>query len=169
MRKSLFSLLFVALCTIGLFSCRSNREKAKHTAIEHLKMSVDNGNALRIDSVSKPDSAFGLHYFSSEDKSIIMNVMRRVSDTIMKRTYNMERFDPRDNYVMTLIDRQMRVGNELRSALYTKMPQEAYSGWKVRIAYRGVSHQSQEYHALRWYFIDNDGETIIKTMEIPMP
>lgn len=168
MRKSLFSLLFVALCTIGLSSCHSGQDKARRTAIEHLKMSVDNGSELRIESVSKPDSAFGLHYFSSEDKRIMMNVMRRVSDTIMRRTYNMERFDPRDNYVMTLIDRQMRVGNELRSALYAKMPKEAFSGWKVRIAYRGVSHQAQEYHALRWYFLDKDGETVIKTMEIPM-
>lgn len=168
MRK-LFSLLLLAVCALGLSSCRSNGEKAKRTAIEHLKMSVDNGSELRIENISKPDSAFGLHYFSAEDKRIMMNVMRRVSDTIMKRTCNMECFDPRDNYVMNLIDRQMRVSGELRSVLYTPTPKFALSGWKLRIAYRGLSHQGLRYHAMRWYFLDRDGKTVIKTMETPLP
>lgn len=169
MRKPFLSLTLLCVCVLSLCSCQSDRDRAGRTAVEHLKMAADYPDKLIIEEVAQPDSAFGLYYLSPEDKRIMMNAMRQVSDTIMKRTHNMERFDPRDNYVMNLIDRQMRVGNELRFALYTKMPKETYSGWKVRITYRGVSHQSQEYHALRWYFLAKDGQSVIKTIEIPIP
>lgn len=87
----------------------------------------------------------------------------------MKRTHNMERFDPRDNDVMSLIDWQMRMNAEWRSALFSNIPKADFSGWKLHITYRSVTHQGQPFHALRWYFLDKEGWTVIKTIEQPLP
>ena len=169
MRKLFFSLTLLCVCVLSLCSCQSGRDRAGRTAVEHLKMAADYPDKLIIEEVAQPDSAFGLYYLSQEDKRIMMNAMRQVSDTIMKRTHNMERFDPRDNEVMSLIDRQMRMNAEWRSALFSNIPKADFSGWKLHVTYRGITHQGQQFHALRWYFLDKEGRTVIKTVEQPLP
>ena len=168
MRKPFFSLMLLCICVLSLCSCQSGRDRARRAAVEHLKMAADYPDKLIIEEVAQSDSAFDLYYLSPEDKRIMMNAMRQVSDTIMKRTHNMERFDPRDNEVMSLIDWQMRMNAEWRSALFSNIPKADFSGWKLHITYRGVTHQGQPFHALRWYFLDKEGRTVIKTIEQPL-
>ncbi len=63
----------------------------------------------------------------------------------------------------------MRINTEWRSALFSNIPKADFSGWKLHITYRGVTHQEQPFYALRWYFLDKEGRTVIKTIEQPLP
>lgn len=53
--------------------------------------------------------------------------------------------------------------------MFSNIPKADFSGWKLHITYRGVTHQEQPFYALRWYFLDKEGRTVIKTIEQPLP
>ena len=91
-----------------LMSCGNSSEKMKQLAKENLELSVDYPKQLRVLAVSEPDSAFGAGYFTKDEVKGMLKTMQVVTDTIMKRTDNMSRFNPADHYVVSLAERQMR-------------------------------------------------------------
>lgn len=119
--------------------------------------------------MSEPDSAFGKGYLSQKEKESMMAVMQKVTETIMKRTNNMTEFNPEDKYVIDLAERQMKAMSEIRSIIYDSDKKLEWSGWKVRVDYKGKNSNGREYKAERWLFIDKDGKSVIKSFEIPLP
>lgn len=82
-------------CVI-LMSCGPSNGRIQSLAKENLELSVDNPEQLNIVAVSEPDSAFGTGYFSETEVKEMLQTMKVVTDTIMKRTDNMSRFNPED-------------------------------------------------------------------------
>lgn len=168
MKKNiLFALLAAFVFTLA--SCSSGKREARRAAKEHLRMSVDYPDQLKVGHVSEPDSVFGLYYLSDKDKELIYGYMRQVTDTIMKRTGNMERWNPNDVYVANLAERQMRASAELRNSLLYAQKKEAFSGWKVRVPYSAFNHQGEPYRAVRWYYFDKKGKQVIRFIDFPLP
>lgn len=132
-------------------------------------MSEDNPDRLKVGAVSEPDSAFGKYFLSDKDKEHIYSYMRRVTDTIMKRTRNMQEWNPEDAYVAGLAERQMRASAELRNSLYASNRKEAFSGWKAHVAYSAYNHQGEPYRAVRWYYLDKKGKQVIRFVDFPLP
>ena len=68
-------------------------------------------------AISEPDSAFGFSYFSQKEKAGIVRIMKSVTDSIMRRTDNMQSLDINDFYVMDLAERQMRANSDISRCL----------------------------------------------------
>lgn len=160
-------MIFVAVWVAT--SCTNRKESLLQLAEENLRQSVDYPQQLQILGISEPDSAFGVNYFSQKEKEGILRIMRSVTDSIMRRTNNMESFDINDFYVMDLAERQMRANAEIQEMVRQSKGKGEWSGWKVKIDYAAKSHHGLDYYAERWFFINKEGNSIVKTMELPLP
>ena len=124
---------------------------------------------LRVLAVSEPDSAFGTGYFTKDEVKGMLRTMQVVTDTIMKRTDNMNRFNPSDHYVVSLAERQMKSMAEIRSLIMKGDRKGEFSGWKVKIDYACVDAAGLPYRSERWCFIDKEGKQVYKAFELPIP
>jgi hypothetical protein len=167
--KSIRQLMVLAAAAVLLVSCGPSESKMVKVARENLELSVDYPKQLRILAVSKPDSAFGTGYFNQKEVIGMMQTMKVVTDTIMKRTGNMSRFNPADHYVVSLAERQMRSMAELRALIAAGGRKGEFSGWKVKIDYQCVDANGIPYKAERWCFIDKEGKQVYKSFELPIP
>ena len=165
MKKSLLLLMGAAL----LVSCGNSSEKMKKLAKENLELSVDYPKQLRVLAVSEPDSTFRAGYFTKDEVKGMLKTMQVVTDTIMKRTGNMSRFNPADHYVVSLAERQMRSMAEIRSLIMKGDKKGEFSGWKVKIDYQCVDAAGLPYRSERWCFIDKEGRQVYKSFELPKP
>lgn len=163
------TLLLLMLACITLVSCGPSKSKMTSLAKENLELSVDYPKQIQIIAISEPDSAFGTGYFTDKEVKGMMQTMKVVADTIMKRTGNMSKFDPDDYYVVSLAERQMRGMSEIRSMIMKSDKKGAFSGWKVKIDYSCVDKDGIPYRAERWFFIDKEVKQVYKTFELPLP
>ena len=165
MKKSLLLMMGAAV----MVSCGNSGEKMKRLAKENLELSVDYPKQLRVLAVSEPDSAFGTGYFTKDEVKGMLRTMQVVTDTIMKRTDNMNRFNPADHYVVSLAERQMRSMADIRSLIMKGDRKGEFSGWKVKIDYACVDAAGLPYRSERWCFIDKEGKQVYKAFELPIP
>ena len=142
-------------------SCSDKKKELQQLAEENLRLSVEYPKQL--------DSAFGFSYFSQKEKAGIVRIMKSVTDSIMKRTDNMESLDINDFYVMDLAERQMRANSDIRQMLSLATDKQEWTVWKVKIDYRAVTHHGMKYNAERWFFISRDGKAVVRTFELPLP
>ena len=160
-------LLFMAVMFF-LVSCNRSGKMAK-LAEENIRQSVDYPKQLKIITISEPDSAFGIHYFTPKEVKGMVLMMQKVSESIMKRTNNMTEFNPGDHYVMELAERQMRAMTEIRAMIHKSGNKGNWSGWKIKIDYEAMNEHGIPYRAERWIFLDKEGKSIFNTFEIPIP
>ena len=165
MKKILFLMMGAAL----MVSCGNSKEKMKQLARENLELSVDYPKQLKVLAVSEPDSAFGTGYFTKDEVKGMLRTMKVVTDTIMKRTGNMNRFNPEDHYVVSLAERQMRSLADIRSLIMKGDKKGEFSGWEVRIDYQCVDAAGLPFRSERWCFIDKEGKQVYKSFELPIP
>lgn len=165
-RKSIIYVVVALLCLTG---CKNKRHALKQLAVENLKQSVEYPKQLQMLAISEPDSAFGFSYFSQQEKAGIIRIMKSVTDSIMKRTNNMQSLDINDFYVMDLAERQMRANSDIRQMLNQATGKKEWTGWKVKIDYQAVTHHGMKYNAERWFFISKDGKAVVRTFELPLP
>jgi hypothetical protein len=150
-------------------SCSDKKKELQQLAEENLRLSVEYPKQLDIVAISEPDSAFGFSYFSQKEKVGIVRIMKSVTDSIMKRTDNMQSLDINDFYVMDLAERQMRANSDIRQMLSQATGKKEWTGWKVKIDYQAVTHHGMKYNAERWFFISMDGKAVVRTFELPLP
>ena len=150
-------------------SCSDKKKELQQLAEENLRLSVEYPKQLDIVAISEPDSAFGFSYFSQKEKAGIVRIMKSVTDSIMKRTDNMQSLDINDFYVMDLAERQMRANSDIRQMLSLATGKKEWTGWKVKIDYQAVTHHGMKYNAERWFFISKDGKAVVRTFELPLP
>ena len=150
-------------------SCSDKKKELQQLAEENLRLSVEYPKQLDIVAISEPDSAFGFSYFSQKEKAGIVRIMKSVTDSIMKRTDNMQSLDINDFYVMDLAERQMRANSDIRQMLIQATGKKEWTGWKVKIDYQAVTHHGMKYNAERWFFISMDGKAVVRTFELPLP
>ena len=157
------------MCAALLVSCGNSSEKMKQLAKENLELSLEYQKQLKIIAVSEPDSAFGPGYFTQDEVKGMLRTMQVVTDTIMKRTNNMSRFNPADHYVVSLAERQMRSMADIHSLIAKGDKKREFSGWKVKIDYQCVDAAGLPYRSERWCFIDKEGKQVYKSFEVPIP
>lgn len=162
-------IFIMALGCMTLLSCGPSKSRMQKVAKENLELSVEYPQKLKIIAVSEPDSAFGTGYFTEKETKGMMLTMQVVTDTIMKRTSNMSKFDPEDHYVISLAERQMQGMSEISSMIMKGGRKAAFSGWKVKIDYSCVDSYGIPYRAERWCFLDREGKQVYKTFELPLP
>lgn len=154
---------------MALMSCGPSKGKMKELAKENIELSVYYPKQLKIIAVSEPDSAFGVGYFTEKETQGMLYTMKSVTDTIMKRTSNMSKFNPDDHYVVSLAERQMRGMAEISSMIMKSDKKGEFSGWKVKVDYTCVDENGIPYRTERWCFIDKDVKQVYKTFELPIP
>ena len=150
-------------------SCTDRKKELQQLAEENLRQSVEYPKQVDIVAVSEPDSAFGFSYFAQKEKAGIVRIMRSVTDSIMRRTDNMQSLDINDFYVMDLAERQMRANSDIRQILNLATNRKEWTGWKVKIDYQAVTHHGMKYNAERWFFISKNGKAVVRTFELPLP
>ena len=163
------SIIYVVAALLCLTGCTNKRHALKQLAVENLKQSVEYAKQLQVVAISEPDSAFGFSYFSQKEKAGIGRIMKSVTDSIMRRTDNMQSLDINDFYVMDLAERQMRANSDIRQMLSQATGKKEWTGWKVKIDYQAVTHHGMKYNAERWFFISKDGKAVVRTFELPLP
>lgn len=161
---------FVVALVAGVFlaSCDQG-QRLQELAESTLQQTVEDPGHLKVIGISEPDSAFGTAYFTMHEVNGMIVLMNQVSDTIMRRTKNMTEFHPDDLYVMGMAERQMKAVSEIRSLMHNSGKKGDWSGWKVKVDYQSRDRNGIDYRAERWFFIDKEGNHVIKTFEIPIP
>lgn len=161
--------ILLALCCAFLCSgCTDKKEQMVGLAKATLEKSVKKPETLNIIGMTQPDSTFGSYYTANEIQGIL-KIMNRVTETIMKRTAYMTKFDPEDSYVMSLATRQMAAGAEMVEKGMQSDKKEAWNGWKVKLDYACKDDVGDDCRAEKWYFFDKTGEHITDSLELPLP
>ena len=159
---------FMMLSVVLLASCQSREIKIKKLVTSHLEQSLDNPENLKIKEIAKPDSAFGLNYFTEKEQAYLLGTVTNVTKVLMERTAYMTKPDLDDAYTMTLADLEMRMSTGLFSGMLGDCKKGAWSGWKVRVTYTCKSKYGCMYKAQRWYFLDKDCQTVIRSFDLPI-
>ena len=169
MKHIITQLSLILGIAVLMASCTDRRKELQRLAEENLRQSVEYSKQLQVLAISEPDSAFGFSYFTQNEKEGIIRIMKSVTDSIMRRTDNMQSLDINDFYVMDLAERQMRANSDIRLMLSQTTGKKEWTGWKVKIDYQAVTHHGMKYNAERWFFISKDGKAVVRTFELPMP
>ena len=166
--KSAKFVLLAMLSVVLLASCQSREIKVKKLVKSHLEQSLDNPQHLKIKEIAEPDSAFGLNYFTEKEQAYLLGTVTNVTKVLMERTAYMTKPDLDDAYTMTLADLEMRMSTGLFSGMLGDGKKGQWSGWKVRVTYTSKSKYGCKYKAQRWYFLDKDCQTVIRSFDLPI-
>ena len=98
----------------------------------------------------------------------MLGTVTNVTKVLMERTAYMTKPDLDDAYTMTLADLEMRMSTGLFSGMLGDGKKGQWSGWKVRVTYTCKSKYGCKYKAQRWYFLDKDCKTIIRSFDLPI-
>ena len=156
------------LSVVLLASCQSREIKVKKLVKSHLEQSLDNPQHLKIKEIAEPDSAFGLNYFTPQEQAYLLGTVTNVTKVLMERTAYMTKPDLDDAYTMTMADLEMRMSTGLFSGMLGDCKKGPWSGWKVRVTYTCKSKYGCKYKAQRWYFLDKDCQTVIRSFDLPI-
>ena len=156
------------LSLVLLASCQSRESKINKLVTSHLEQSLENPENLKVLEIAEPDSAFGLNYFTKQEQAYMLSTVTNVTKVLMERTAYMTKPDLDDAYTMTLADLEMRMSTGLFSGMLGDCKKGAWSGWKVRVTYTCKSKYGCMYKAQRWYFLDKDCQTVIRSFDLPI-
>ena len=156
------------LSVVLLASCQSRESKINKLVTNHLEQSLENPENLKVLEIAQPDSAFGLNYFTKQEQAYMLSTVTNVTKVLMERTAYMTKPDLDDAYTMTLADLEMRMSTGLFSGMLGDCKKGAWSGWKVRVTYTCKSKYGCKYKAQRWYFLDKDCQTVIRSFDLPI-
>jgi len=156
------------LSVVLLASCQSRESKINKLVTSHLEQSLENPENLKVLEIAEPDSAFGLNYFTKQEQAYMLGAVTNVTKVLMERTAYMTKPDLDDAYTMTLADLEMRMSTGLFSGMLGDCKKGAWSGWKVRVTYICKSKYGCMYKAQRWYFLDKDCQTVIRSFDLPI-
>lgn len=156
------------LSLVLLASCQSRESKINKLVTSHLEQSLENPENLKVQEIAEPDSAFGLNYFTKQEQAYMLSTVTNVTKVLMERTAYMTKPDLDDAYTMTLADLEMRMSTGLFSGMLGDCKKGAWSGWKVRVTYTCKSKYGCMYKAQRWYFLDKDCQTVIRSFDLPI-
>ena len=156
------------LSVVLLASCQSRESKINKLVLSHLEQSLENPENLKVLEIAEPDSAFGLNYFTKQEQAYMLGTVTNVTKVLMERTAYMTKPDLDDAYTMTLADLEMRMSTGLFSGMLGDCKKGAWSGWKVRVTYTCKSKYGCKYKAQRWYFLDKDCQTVIRSFDLPI-
>lgn len=151
-----------------LASCQSRESKINKLVSSHLEQSLENPQNLKVLEIAEPDSAFGLNYFTKQEQAYMLGTVTNVTKVLMERTEYMTKPDLDDAYTMTLADLEMRMSTGLFSGMLGDCKKGAWSGWKVSVTYTCKSKYGCMYKAQRWYFLDKDCQTVIRSFDLPI-
>ena len=151
-----------------LASCQSRESKINKLVTSHLEQSLENPEKLKVLEIAEPDSAFGLNYFTKQEQAYMLGTVTNVTKVLMERTAYMTKPDLDDAYTMTLADLEMRMSTGLFSGMLGDCKKGPWSGWKVRVTYTCKSKYGCKYKAQRWYFLDKDCQTVIRSFDLPI-
>ena len=98
----------------------------------------------------------------------MLGTVTDVTKVLMERTAYMTKPDLDDAYTMTLADMEMRMSTGLFSGMLGDGKKGAWSGWKVRVTYTGKSKYGCKYKAQRWYFLDKECQSVIRSFDVPI-
>ena len=166
--KSAKFVLLAMLSVVLLASCQSRESKINKLVTSHLEQSLENPEKLKVLEIAEPDSAFGLNYFTKQEQAYMLGTVTNVTKVLMERTAYMTKPDLDDAYTMTLADLEMRMSTGLFSGMLGDCKKGAWSGWKVRVTYTCKSKYGCKYKAQRWYFLDKDCQTVIRSFDLPI-
>ena len=156
------------LSVVLLASCQSRESKINKLVSSHLEQSLENPQNLKVLEIAEPDSAFGLNYFTKQEQAYMLGTVTNVTKVLMERTEYMTKPDLDDAYTMTLADLEMRMSTGLFSGMLGDCKKGDWSGWKVRVTYTCKSKYGCMYKAQRWYFLDKDCQTVIRSFDLPI-
>lgn len=156
------------LSVVLLASCQSRESKINKLVTSHLEQSLENPQELKVHEIAEPDSAFGLNYFTEKEQAYLLGTVTNVTKVLMERTAYMTKPNLDDAYTMTLADLEMRMSTGLFSGMLGDGKKGQWSGWKVRVTYTCKSKYGCKYKAQRWYFLDKDCQTVIRSFDLPI-
>lgn len=165
-------IIIVAFISSLLCSCSQTggiEDRMKNLARENILASADVPESVKFLGVSKPDSAFGSHYYTEKEAQGVMKVWQRISDIVEKEARKAKSIEDIDKDVLLLAQRQMQSQFAVEIILSGTPEKKEFSGWKVKVDYEAKSEDGIRYKAERWLYLSKDGNQVINIFEIPLP
>lgn len=151
------------------FACSNPEKQAHDTALENLKLSLENSNNFELLQVSPVDSAFGLNYFTKKELDHIFKSTSAGTQKVIKYTKKFSNVEDMPPAAIAAVQRQMKSNNAVRELFLRPMRKGNFTGYKIKITYRAMDARGNKYVAERWHFVDPEGKQVLRTFEIPLP
>ncbi len=161
--------LFFLLPAFMAFACSNPEKQAHDTALENLKLSLENSDDFELLQVAPVDSAFGLNYFTKQELNHILKSTSAGTQKAIKYTKKFSNIADMSPAVIAAVQRQMKSNNAVRELFLRPMRKGDFSGYKVKITYQATDARGNKYVAERWNFVDPEGKQVLRTFEIPIP
>ena len=151
------------------FSCSDPSKQAHDTALENLKLSLENSDNFVLLQVAPVDSAFGLNYFTKKELDHIFKSTSVGTQKVLKYTKKFSNIEDMSPAAIAAVQRQMKSNTAVRELFLHPMRKGDFSGYKVKITYQATDARGNKYVAERWNFVDPEGKQVLRTFEIPIP
>lgn len=161
--------LFFLLPAFMAFACSNPEKQAHDTALENLKLSLENSDDFELLQVAPVDSAFGLNYFTKQELNHILKSTSAGTQKAIKYTKKFSNIADMSPAAIAAVQRQMKSNNAVRELFLRPMRKGDFSGYKVKITYQATDARGNKYVAERWNFVDPEGKQVLRTFEIPIP
>lgn len=161
--------LFFLLPAFMAFACSNPEKQAHDTALENLKLSLENSENFELLQVAPVDSAFGLNYFTKQELNHILKSTSAGTQKAIKYTKKFSNIADMSPAAIAAVQRQMKSNNAVRELFLRPMRKGDFSGYKVKITYQATDARGNKYVAERWNFVDPKGKQVLRTFEIPIP
>lgn len=161
--------LFFLLPAFMAFACSNPEKQAHDTALENLKLSLENSENFELLQVAPVDSAFGLNYFTKQELNHILKSTSAGTQKAIKYTKKFSNIADMSPAAIAAVQRQMKSNNAVRELFLRPMRKGDFSGYKVKITYQATDACGNKYVAERWNFVDPKGKQVLRTFEIPIP
>ncbi len=161
--------LFFLLPAFMAFACSNPEKQAHDTALENLKLSLENSENFELLQVAPVDSAFGLNYFTKQELNHILKSTSAGTQKAIKYTKKFSNIADMSPAAIAAVQRQMKSNNAVRELFLRPMRKGDFSGYKVKITYQATDARGNKYVAERWNFVDPEGKQVLRTFEIPIP
>ena len=156
------------LTFFGMTGCSNENDDLDQLLMRHIKANIYPDDKLEVGEVCKPDSTFGVMYLPEKEIINITKISDNVTEYFMKKTNNMQTYDPNDGYMAYLANKQMTVASEINEIIAHSLQKKEFNGWYVRVTY-AVSNNSGKRKTVEYFFLDKDKSFIYNTFSVPLP
>lgn len=163
------TLLALAILTIfGMAGCSKDNEDLEQLILRQIKGNTYPGEKIEIGEICQPDSTFGVMYLPEKEILNITKMTDNVTEFFMKKTNNMQKYDPNDGYMAYLANKQMLVAAEINEIIAHSMQKKEFNGWFVRVTY-AVTNKSGKRKNVEYFFLDKEKSFIYNSFSVPLP
>ncbi len=162
-------MLLVATAVIILTSDRIKplkKREIEKTAVDALKIKLDNPSSLKVLDISEPDSVFTNRLCPENEMMELSERFLRYSLNIIQDSQEGNFKDDNDSYLY-LMDRFSESSNAITKINnMLEKPQGNHCGWRVKVKYQAIDKSNTPFTSEAWFIFDKEKNHILNSFDI---